>query len=358
MLLLALVGLIIVVWYAAARAPAFAGRPTVLGASVGIFMGLGVAAYLLMLLLQWAFQDDQNIASSLLLTSVLATVVTLGTVFLVQLIFPAIKGGPAPTFIYRHPVLRRITHWVNVIAITFLVMSGLQIFNARPDLYWGNQSNFASPILSLRGNDDPPHGETTIFGWTFDTTGVLGASRDADGDYQAIGFPHWATVPGYRDLATGRRWHFFFAWIFVINGAIYLISSLLSRHVWRDLLPSREQLRNIGPTILHHMRLKFPHERDYNVLQKLVYLVMIFGVLPLIVLAGLVMSPGMDAAFPWLVDLFGGRQTARTIHFICATLVVLFVIVHVALVLVSGVWNNIRSMFTGKYQVDTEASHG
>lgn len=359
-LVLTLIGLIIVVWYAVARAPAFSGRLTVLGASLGIFIGLGVAAWLLLMLLHRIFGGDANVASSLLLQSVLAAVVTLGTIYLVQLFFPAIKGGPAPTFVYRHTVLRRITHWVNVIAITFLVMSGLQIFNARPDLYWGHQSNFAAPILSMTGRNTPngPLGETKIFGWTFDTTGVLGASPDADGDYQAVGFPYWATVPGYRDLATGRRWHFFFAWVFAINGAIYLIVSLLGRHVWRDLIPSREQLRNIGPTILHHMRLKFPHERDYNVLQKLVYLIMIFGVLPLVILAGLVMSPGMDAAFPWLVDLFGGRQTARTIHFICATLIVLFVIVHVALVLVSGVWNNIRSMFTGKYQIDPEASHG
>ena len=106
------------------------------------------------------------------------------------------------------------------------------------------------------------------------------------------------------------------------------------------------------------MKLKFPHERDYNVLQKLIYLAMIFVVLPLVILAGLAMSPGMDAAFPWLVDLFGGRQTARTIHFICATLIVLFVIVHVLLVLLSGVWNNIRSMITGNYRIDSEASHG
>ena len=106
------------------------------------------------------------------------------------------------------------------------------------------------------------------------------------------------------------------------------------------------------------MKLKFPHERDYNVLQKLTYLIMIIGVLPLIILAGLTMSPGMDAAFPWLLDLFGGRQTARTIHFICATLIVLFVLVHVALVLVSGVWNNIRSMITGRYRIDAEAPHG
>jgi len=267
---------------------------------------------------------------------------------------------PAKVFIYRHTVLIRITHWINVVAITFLVMSGLQIFNARPDLYWGRQSDFNAPILSMyeRDTDDGQQlGETKIFGWTFNTTGFLGLSYTA-GEAEERGFPWWMTVPTYRDLATGRRWHFFFAWVFAINGAVYLIASLLGRHVWRDLLPTRQQIRNIGPTIWHHMKLKFPHERDYNVLQKLTYLIMIFAVLPLIVLAGLTMSPGLDSAFPWLLDLFGGRQTARTIHFICATLIVLFVIVHVVLVVISGVWNNIRSMITGRYRVDVEAPHG
>jgi thiosulfate reductase cytochrome b subunit len=273
-----------------------------------------------------------------------------------------LRTKPGKAFVYRHTVLVRITHWINVIAITFLLMSGLQIFNARPDLYWGQKSDFEHPILKLsaRYNDQHvPVGETTIFGQTFNTTGVLGLSRDASGNYQARGFPYYLTVPSYQDLATGRRWHLFFAWIFAINGAVYLIASFLNRHVWRDLLPSRDQLRNIGPTIWHHMKLKFPRERDYNVLQKLTYLLMIFVVLPLVILAGLAMSPGLNAAFPWLVELFGGRQTARTIHFICATAIVLFVIVHVVLVLVSGVWNNLRSMITGRYRVDPEESaHG
>ena len=272
----------------------------------------------------------------------------------------AMAEKPGKVFIYRHTVLVRITHWINVVAITFLVMSGLQIFNAHPALYWGKTSTFDRPILSMTAEDTDNGdqiGQTQIFGWKFNTTGLFGLSNTA-GEAEERGFPWWTTVPTYRDLATGRRWHFFFAWVFAINGAIYLIANLINRHVWRDLLPSWEQLRNIGPTIWHHMKLKFPHERDYNVLQKLTYLIMIIGVLPLIILAGLTMSPGMDAAFPWLLDLFGGRQTARTIHFICATLIVLFVLVHVALVLVSGVWNNIRSMITGRYRIDAEAPHG
>jgi thiosulfate reductase cytochrome b subunit len=272
----------------------------------------------------------------------------------------AIPAKPQKTFVYRHTVLVRITHWVNVVCILFLLMSGMQIFNARPDLYWGEKSDFDHPLLSMRAVNTPdgPRGVTTVFGHPFDTTGVLGLST-ADGLLAARGFPAWATVPSYQDLATGRRWHFFFAWIFVISGAVYLISSLINRHVTRDLLPTGRQLRGIGTTIWHHMLLRFPHERDYNVLQKLVYLVVIFIILPLLVLAGLAMSPGVDAAFPWLIDVFGGRQTARTIHFICATLVVLFIIVHLILVLVSGVWNNIRSMITGRYRVDAaEAGDG
>jgi thiosulfate reductase cytochrome b subunit len=272
----------------------------------------------------------------------------------------AIAGRPSKVFIYRHSVLVRVTHWINVVAITFLVMSGLQIFNAHPALYWGKSSTFDNPILSMTAEDadnGDQIGQTKIFGRTFNTTGLFGLSNTG-GEAEERGFPWWMTVPTYRDLATGRRWHFFFAWVFAINGAVYLIANLINRHVWRDLLPTRDQLKNIGPTIWHHMKLKFPHERDYNVLQKLTYLIMIFGVLPLIILAGLTMSPGMDSAFPWLLDLFGGRQTARTIHFVCATLIVLFVLVHVALVLVSGVWNNIRSMITGRYRIDAEANHG
>ncbi len=118
-------------------------------------------------------------------------------------------------------------------------------------------------------------------------------------------------------------------------------------------MPGWRDLRGIGRSILDHVRLRFHHGRDYNVLQKLTYLGMIFVVLPLIVLTGLTMSPGIDAAVPWLVEVFGGRQTARTIHFICATLIVLFILVHLVMVLISGVWNNIRSMITGRYRVDT-----
>ena len=260
--------------------------------------------------------------------------------------------------IFRHALAVRITHWVNVLCLLILLMSGLQIFNAHTRLYFGHSSEPQNAVLDMRAAqkaDGTPVGLTTIGSTTFDTTGVFGLSGNAYGELEARGFPSWITLPSYRDLATGRRWHFFFAWAFVLNGLAYLVYSLWSGHVRRDLVPSRPQLRNIGHDIAEHIRLRFPKGEEakrYNVLQKLAYLAVIFVLLPLVVLTGLTMSPGIDAAFPFLVDVFGGRQSARTIHFLCAIGIVLFVIVHVGMVLVSGVWNNMRSMITGRYRIE------
>ncbi|HEY8615203.1 cytochrome b/b6 domain-containing protein [Phenylobacterium sp.] len=269
--------------------------------------------------------------------------------------------GRAGKVLYkRHSGLVRLTHWLNVLAISLLLMSGLQIFNAHPALYWGQKSTFAEPWLymgmaEVRGE---PVGVTLLGDRAYRTTGVLGYSG-AEGRREPRGFPAWATIPSYRDLASGRRWHFFFAWLFVINGLVYLSAALISGHLRRDLLPTREQwrLRHVWRDVLDHARLRFPRgeaARTYNVLQKLTYLAMIGVVLPLILLTGLCMSPGFNAGAPWLVDLFGGRQSARSIHFICAALTVLFVLVHVALVALSGFWNNMRGMITGRYAIETE----
>jgi thiosulfate reductase cytochrome b subunit len=270
---------------------------------------------------------------------------------------------PRKMLIYRHSLLVRITHWINVVCILVLVMSGLQIFNAHPALYWGQQSHFDDPLVSIRpeqGSDGAWQGVTRVFGTPFETTGVLGLSTGPNGEPAGRAFPSWATLPGYQDLAGGRNWHFFFAWLFVINGLVYVVASFLTRHVWRDLIPSRAQLRGIGRSILDHARFRFDHGRDYNVLQKLTYLGLIFVILPLVVLAGLAMSPGLDAAFPVIVDLFDGRQTARTLHFVAATLIVAFVVIHLVMVLISGFFNNMRSIITGRYKatVGEETTHG
>jgi len=260
--------------------------------------------------------------------------------------------------VYRHALPVRLTHWVNVLCLLVLLMSGLQIFNAHSRLYIGNRSDLDHQLLAMRAvqnADGSLAGLTTIGDRTFDTTGILGLSKGSSGEFESRGFPSWITLPSYRDLSTGRRWHFFFAWLFVINGLFYLGYSLVSGHLGRDLVPTLTQLKHIGHDIVEHIKLRFPkgeEAKHYNVLQKLAYLSVVLVLLPLVVLTGLTMSPGLDAAFPFLLDLFGGRQTARTIHFLCATGIVLFVIVHVVMVLLSGVFNNLRSMITGRYVIE------
>jgi thiosulfate reductase cytochrome b subunit len=259
--------------------------------------------------------------------------------------------------IYRHSATVRVTHWINALVLLVLLMSGLQIFNAHPALYLGQKSDFSDPILAMgtMRDGDNLKGVTSIFGHAFNTTGVFGLSGDADSGYEDRGFPWWATLPGHRDLAIGRRWHFFFAWLFLFNGLAYLLWSLGSGHLRRDLAPSGKELRHIGASIAEHARLRFPKGEEakrYNVLQKLTYLFVALVLLPLMLLTGLAMSPGMDAAFPILLDVFGGRQSARTIHFIAASGIVLFFVVHIVMVLLTGVWNNLRSMITGRYEIE------
>jgi thiosulfate reductase cytochrome b subunit len=270
------------------------------------------------------------------------------------------RQHPQKVLVRRHSLTTRITHWTNVLALSILLMSGLQIFNAHPALYWGAKSTFAQPWLSMTKQDlgDTPRGITSLGSLKFDTTGVLGWSGK-EGMREPRGFPAWATLPSERDLADGRRWHFFFAWLFVFNGLAYWLIGLLGGHIRRDLLPTRDQLRpaHILHEISTHARLQFPKGEDarrYNVIQKFTYLLVVAVLLPLMVLTGLCMSPGFNAALPWLVDLFGGRQSARTIHFLSASGIVAFVIVHLLLVVLSGLWNNIRSMITGRYAIEVD----
>jgi len=213
-------------------------------------------------------------------------------------------------------------HWVNALCVFLVLMSGLQIFNADPRLYWGQ----------------------------------FGASPDRSLLALSTGFPGWATIPGWRDLATGRRWHFCFAWLLVANATVYIVVSLSTRHIGRDLLPRRRELApsHIARDIWNHLRLRLPTgeaARHYNVLQKLAYLGVIFALAPVLLATGLAMSPGIDAAWPWLPSLLGGRQSARTLHFAAAMLVGLFIVVHLAMVVLAGPWNEIRSMITGRYDL-------
>jgi thiosulfate reductase cytochrome b subunit len=271
------------------------------------------------------------------------------------------KTRSGKELIYRHALFVRLAHWINVLCVLLLLMSGMQIFNAHPMLHWGIKGDEADPaLLSIYAEEQlegPPIGWVQIGDRKFNTTGVLGVFRDRDGFFSGRAFPWWITVPSYQNLAEGRRWHFFFAWLFVLNGLGYLTYGFAARHFQRDLTPTRFDLRNIGRSILDH--LKFKHARGeaakrYNVLQKLTYIAVIFVLLPLMIVTGLTMSPGVDSAAPWLLEIFGGRQSARTIHFIVATMIVLFILVHFIEVLLSGVFNELRSMITGWFAVRPE----
>jgi thiosulfate reductase cytochrome b subunit len=261
---------------------------------------------------------------------------------------------------YRHTLPVRVMHWINVVALTILLMSGLQIFNAHPALYWGNSSYSGKPpLLQITAKDDAagPMGVTRVFGHEFDTTGVLGVS-EYNGRLQGVAFPHWTTIPGYYSLAAARSWHFFFAWVFVLNGIAYLMYSIYSRHLTRDLLPAAPEMKTIGASIKDHLLLRHPTgdaSKRYNVLQKLAYVGVIFILLPLVILMGWAMSPWLDSLVPGWVNFFGGRQAARTIHFIVAWLLFAFVVIHVFEVIVSGFWNHMRSMITGNYRVKEPA---
>ncbi len=254
--------------------------------------------------------------------------------------------------VLRHRWPLRAMHWINLLCMLVLVGSGLQIFNAHPALYWGNTATFDNPAVALQARDG--RGITRIGDAQFDTTGVLGLSRRANGQLSRRGFPEWATIPGPQSLALGRRWHFFFAWLWVINGACFLSWSLASRHLTQVLAMQGRDWRGIGKSILDHLRLRHPRGAEairYNPLQKLSYLLVIFVLAPLAVLTGLAMSPQMDTVLGWWLDLVGGRQSARTIHFIVMSLFVLFTVVHVVMVVYAGPINEMRSMITGRFKV-------
>jgi thiosulfate reductase cytochrome b subunit len=228
---------------------------------------------------------------------------------------------PPGTSLFRHRLATRLWHWLNAVAVVILFGSGLGISNAHPRLYWGRYgANFDHAWAEL------PH------------------------------FPAWLTIPVSYNLAISRRWHLFFALLFAFGLLAYMVASLLNRHFRKDLALTRLDLSpaHLAEDVSDHVRFRF-HDADdpgrYNSLQKWSYSLVIFLALPLMIATGLALSPGMDAAWPWLLEVFGGRQSARSVHFVTSALLGGFTVVHLALVILAGVGNELRSMITGWWRV-------
>jgi thiosulfate reductase cytochrome b subunit len=197
----------------------------------------------------------------------------------------------------RHGLLGRITHWLTALSVAGLLVSGVAILIAHPRLYWGETGSLETPALI-----DLPLALT-------------------------LGHSGW-----------GRYLHFLSAWVCVLTGLTYVLSGLVTRHFRRDLLPARSQLA--GPL------LSSPAD-SYNIVQRVAYLGVVFVLFPLIVVTGLGMSPAVTSVMPWLATMFGGHQSARTIHFLAASAVTLFVIGHVAMVVTAGFAVRVMAMITG-----------
>lgn len=233
----------------------------------------------------------------------------------------ASAAPPAGTVIVKHRLATRLWHWTNAVTIFVMIGSGLMIFNAHPHLYWGQYgANFDTPWLSL------PR------------------------------FPGWLTIPETYNLSLARRWHLFFALVLGFALLTFMLASLLNRHFQRDL---RIRAAEVAPShLLHdvkeHLALRFhdpARPGAFNILQKIAYAFLIFVLLPLVIFTGLTLSPGMVAAWPWLIDVFGGRQSARSLHFLAMAGIAGFVVVHLTLVILAGPINEVRSMITGRWKV-------
>ena len=232
-----------------------------------------------------------------------------------------------------HSYSVRVCHWINVIACAYLLVSGVHILLDFPELYWGHTGYRGYPAIF----------KLSDWGLSWDEAGKLGDRR-------------W-----------GRNYHVTFAWVFLINGLVYVGWNLYTRHFREQMVPARTELTkaNVWADLRDHFRWRSrrhpPHRAQsarrgprhasgssYGTLQKSSYLLLIFVFVPFMILSGVAQSPGYTAAMPVLLDLFGGRQSARTLHTIATVLLVLFVVVHLLEVVAAGFFTKVRSMITGK----------
>ena len=218
----------------------------------------------------------------------------------------------------RHPAFVRITHWITAASFGALVVSGVAILLAHPRLYWGE-------------------------------TGALGAPS-------LIDLPLPMILTG--QTGWGRSLHFLSAWIAVLTGALYVAAGVITGHFGARLLPTKtdRSWSSVRQALLDHRRpWRLTNDSpSYNVIQRLAYLAVIFVLFPLMIWTGLAMSPAITSVIPALVSVLGGHQSARTIHFIVANLLLVFVLVHLAMIVLTGFWRRMRAMITGHVPVEWE----
>ncbi|MCP5347142.1 MAG: cytochrome b/b6 domain-containing protein [Gammaproteobacteria bacterium] len=255
----------------------------------------------------------------------------------------------------RFPVPTRILHWLSAAAIFVLLWSGFWIFNIHPRLYWGEVGYFGSPAIAEIVADtstEPAQMAIRVGDASFDVTGIMGRVNRQP-FVRVFNFPQ-----GFQYGAT-RALHFTAAWVLVVSWLVYLYHLVSSGRLRRTWLPSRQELSpaNLGRDLLNHLKLHRPKgdaARQYNTLQKLSYLLVMLLLLPLVFLSGLTMSNSVTTAWPFLFDLFGGRQSARTMHFVFASLTVFFILIHVLQLFVVGIVNHLRAMITGRLKISME----
>lgn len=233
-----------------------------------------------------------------------------------------VPGVPA-----RHAATVRIAHWLTAFCFLALLVTGVEIVISHPRFYWGEEGNVNTPPLFSIHIPASRHSVPTGYNYVL---------PDQNG---------WS-----------RYLHFQMAWLMVATGLWYVIYGVLSGHFRRNLLPSGAELspRALVKTMGNHLRLKLPPDaQSYNPLQRLTYLIVIFGAFPLIIWTGLAMSPAVTSAFPFLVNSLGGHQSARTLHFFDTIFLTLFLLVHVVMVCLGGFRKRMRGMILGGSREDS-----
>lgn len=239
-----------------------------------------------------------------------------------------------------HRAWVRTCHWVGVLSFLALVYSGIFVFAVHPRLYWGEVGNSLTPALleiPITANHQPDR-------WQRTTTFPLG-----DGDI----FTATRNYPIFNQNGWARSLHFLAAWLLVAAGFVYFVTGIVTGHARKNLLPQIRELKT-GVALAEarkYLRGDFDVSgggAPYGFLQRLSYSIVIFLLFPLMIMTGMTMSPAMTAAFPLLLDVFGGFQSARTIHFFTFAALILFLLVHVAMVVLTGAGRQLRAMTWGR----------